>query len=105
MGSPCSRSTAEEGGRLDSSTPKAFWRNAKVAVLGGGSWGTVLANLAAANVLDVRLWARDEDQVRAINTTRVNEEYAPEMRLHEKVHAYSDLDRVFEGGIQAVVWA
>jgi glycerol-3-phosphate dehydrogenase (NAD(P)+) len=76
-----------------------------VAVLGGGSWGTVLANLCASNVQDVRLWARDEEQVRAINATRVNEEYAPEMRLHEKVHALSDLERVFEGGVQAVVWA
>ncbi len=90
---------------MDTSTPKVYWRNAKIAVLGGGSWGTVLANLAAQNVLDVRLWARDEEQVRAINATRENADYLPEMRLHEKVHAFSDLDRVFEGGVQAVIWA
>jgi glycerol-3-phosphate dehydrogenase (NAD(P)+) len=73
--------------------------------MGGGSWGTVLANLAAANVQEVRLWSRDEETVRAINATRVNPEYAPDMRLNEKVHAYIDLERVFEGGVQAVIWA
>ena len=26
---------------------KDFWRNARVVVVGGGSWGTVLAQLAA----------------------------------------------------------
>jgi glycerol-3-phosphate dehydrogenase (NAD(P)+) len=91
--------------QVDTSTPKVYWRGAKIAVLGGGSWGTVLANLAAQNVLDVRLWARDEEQVRAINATRENADYLPEMKLHEKVHAYSDLERVFEGGVQAVIWA
>ena len=31
----------------------------KVAVLGGGSFGTVLANLAASNNNKVSLWVRD----------------------------------------------
>ena len=31
----------------------------KVAVLGGGSFGTVLANLAASNGNQVSLWVRD----------------------------------------------
>jgi glycerol-3-phosphate dehydrogenase (NAD(P)+) len=68
---------------------KDFWRNAKVAVIGGGSWGTVLANLVSLNSRDVRVWVRDEDV---------------ELQLSERVHAYSALDRVFEGGVQAVIW-
>ena len=36
--------------------------NKQVAVLGGGSFGTVLANIAASNDYDVRLWVRDAEQ-------------------------------------------
>ena len=35
----------------------------RVAVLGGGSFGTVLANLAAENGHDTTLWLRDEAQL------------------------------------------
>lgn len=86
-------------------TKKDFWLNAQVAVIGGGSWGTVLANLASQNTRDVRLWLRSEDQARAINATRVNAEYVPELKLDAKVHAMSSMDRAFEGGVQLVIWA
>lgn len=86
-------------------SPKEFWRKSRVAVIGGGSWGTVLANLASSNVDDVRVWVREEEQARSFNATRSNASYLPEMRLSERVHAYSSLARVFEGGVQAVVWA
>ena len=33
----------------------------KIAVLGGGSFGTVVANLVAQNGHSVSLWARSED--------------------------------------------
>ena len=91
-------------------TEKDFWRNSTIAVLGGGSFGTVLANLASFNCREVRLWARNEDVVRAINATRANPEYAPDMPLTERVHAFSDLERVFHpdgdgAGVSAVIWA
>ena len=31
----------------------------KISVLGGGSWGTTLANLLAEKDLNVSVWARD----------------------------------------------
>ena len=40
----------------------------QVAVLGGGSFGTVLANIAASNGYEVRLWVRDADQALRINS-------------------------------------
>jgi glycerol-3-phosphate dehydrogenase (NAD(P)+) len=86
-------------------TPKDFWPNSKIAVIGGGSWGTVLANLAARNCREVRLWVRNEEQSRAIGATRTNRDYLPDFVLNERVHAMSDLDRVFEGGVAAVIWA
>lgn len=84
---------------------KDFWRNSKIAVIGGGSFGTVLANLASRNVQEVRFWVRNEDQARAINATRVNEKYLPGYDLHPNIVAYSDVDRVFDGGVSAVIWA
>jgi glycerol-3-phosphate dehydrogenase (NAD(P)+) len=86
-------------------TPRDFWRNSKVAVIGAGSWGTVLAELCSRNCRDVRLWARDEEVVRAINATRVNAEYWPELKLPGNVHAMTSIERVFEDGVQAVIWA
>ena len=42
-----------------------------VAVIGGGSWGTTVAHLAAHNVETV-LWARHAETVDAINTHHQN---------------------------------
>ncbi len=86
-------------------TPQDFWRNAKVGVIGGGSWGTVLANSISRNCREVRVWLRDEDSVRAINSTRMNTHYLPGLTLADKIHAYSSMERVFEGGLNAVIWA
>jgi glycerol-3-phosphate dehydrogenase (NAD(P)+) len=84
---------------------KDFWRNSKIGVIGGGSWGTVLANIVSSNCREVRVWVRDEESVRSFNATRMNTQYLPELKLNEKIHAYSLLDRVFEGGLNAVIWA
>ena len=86
-------------------TIKAFWHNSKVGIIGGGSWGTVLAKLVSQNCQEVRVWMRDEESVRAINSTRAHSQYLPEFRMDDRVHAFSSLDRVFEGGLDAVFWA
>ncbi|GIS76626.1 MAG: hypothetical protein CM1200mP12_23450 [Gammaproteobacteria bacterium] len=41
----------------------------EIAILGGGSWGTVLANLASINGNKVTLWMRDEINIKSINET------------------------------------
>ena len=46
-----------------------------VAVLGGGSFGTVLANLAASNGYNVSLWVRDSEQALRINSEGANTTY------------------------------
>ncbi len=76
-----------------------------VAVLGAGSWGTVLAQLAAQNCKDVRLWTHTEDAAREINSTRMHSRYAPGLALSSSIRAFHELDRVFEGGVQGVIWA
>ncbi len=63
----------------------------RVTVLGGGSWGTTVAHLAAHNS-PTRIWARDEETVKAINNQHRNLRYLPDYELHPKLTASSDFD-------------
>lgn len=67
-------------------------RTHRVAVLGGGSFGTVIANLVAVNGHRVCLWLRNEERVEAINRDRENAEYLPGYRLHDRLRATTSLD-------------
>ena len=42
-------------------------KSKNISVLGGGSWGTVLANLASSNQHNVTLWMRDSELVKEVN--------------------------------------
>ena len=63
----------------------------QVAVLGGGSFGTVLANIAASNGYEVRLWVRDAEQALRINSEGANATYHPELKLSDNITADDDL--------------
>ncbi len=84
---------------------KDFWLNEEILVLGGGSWGSVLANLAAPQVKSVKLWVRTEEHARQINSTRGNARYFKKMTLPSNITAVADLDRAFESEVKAIVWA
>jgi len=62
-----------------------------VAVLGGGSFGTVIANIIATNGHAVRLWLRNAQRAESINRERENSEYLPGYRLHENLSATTEL--------------
>lgn len=62
-----------------------------IAILGGGSFGTAIANISAEAGQTTYLWMRSEESVQEINRTRVNERYLPGLTLHENLHATSDL--------------
>ena len=66
----------------------------KVAVLGGGSFGTVLANIAASNGNKVSLWVRDPDQALRINSEGANSTYHPELQLSSNIEASECLEDV-----------
>ena len=51
----------------------------KIGVIGGGAWGTALAQVAAARRRDVLLWAREPEVVEAINA-RAREPAVPRRR-------------------------
>jgi len=69
----------------------------KISVLGGGSFGTVLANLAASNGYNVSLWVRDADQALRINSEGANTSYHPELQLSENIFASENLQDVISG--------
>ncbi len=65
-----------------------------IAVLGGGSFGTVIANLLADNGHRVLHWMRDPIQAEAIRTTRQNPRYLKGVDIHLGVEPLTDLDAV-----------
>lgn len=75
----------------------------KVAVVGAGSWGTCVAELASHNA-DVVLWARRAELAEAIESGHENPEYLPGHELPENLHATSELSAAVEGA-EVVVMA
>lgn len=74
----------------------------RIAVLGGGSFGTAVANIAATNGHQVRLWMRSEKQAQDILEQGENSRYLPGYKLSERLApeldltaAVSDADYVF----------
>ena len=63
----------------------------RVAVLGGGSWGTALAQAVSQAHHDVVLWARDEGLVDEINAGHENPRYLPGLPLDPGIRATGDL--------------
>jgi len=63
-----------------------------IGVIGGGAWGTALAQSAAANGDPVILWAREGDVVRSINDQSANPLFLPNIPLSRKIRATSQLD-------------
>ncbi|MCB1262291.1 MAG: NAD(P)H-dependent glycerol-3-phosphate dehydrogenase, partial [Acidimicrobiales bacterium] len=61
-----------------------------VAVIGGGSWGTTVAHLAASNVPTV-VWARDPGVADEITTEHRNSRYLAGYDLHPSLRATADL--------------
>ncbi len=63
----------------------------KVAVIGGGSFGTVIANIIALNDNDVHFWMRSEETAAEVNENHENAQYLPGYQLSEKVVATHDM--------------
>jgi glycerol-3-phosphate dehydrogenase (NAD(P)+) len=68
-----------------------------VAVLGGGSFGTVIGNIIASNGHSVRLWLRNEPLAATINDAHENSAYLPGYRLSDRLRATSVLPDALAG--------
>jgi len=64
-----------------------------IAVLGGGSFGTAVANLLAENGHRVLQWMRDPEQAEAIRVNRENPRYLKGIKVLEGVEPVTDLQR------------
>ena len=76
----------------------------KVAVFGAGSWGTAFSIVLADAGNDVTIWARREEVAAAINETRRNAEYHPDVELPASIVATHDVEQA-AGGADVVVLA
>lgn len=64
----------------------------RVTVLGGGSFGTAMANTAVRNGCETIIWIRDEAVATDINHTHINKRYLPDFQLETALHATSNLE-------------
>src|ERR1700761_608941 len=65
----------------------------RIAVLGGGAWGTALAIAAVHAGRDTILWAREEDVVVDIAQARENKRFLPGVTLPDSLAATNGLEQ------------
>ncbi|MGM0369089.1 MAG: NAD(P)H-dependent glycerol-3-phosphate dehydrogenase [Bacillota bacterium] len=74
----------------------------KVAVIGGGSWGTALAQVLYNNQYQVKIYDVSEEKVNQINNEHINS-YLPDVKLPEGLEATTDLNQAVRGAEAIVV--
>ncbi|MBB4152510.1 glycerol-3-phosphate dehydrogenase (NAD(P)+) [Sphingomonas jinjuensis] len=73
----------------------------RIGVIGGGAWGTALAQVAASGGRDVLLWAREGEVVEAINAGHQNPLFLKDIPLSPTIRATGDLDEL--GTVDAIL--
>ncbi len=63
----------------------------KIGIIGGGAWGTALAQAVIKSGRDALLWAFEADTVREINESHFNQTYLPEISLDPSLRATGEL--------------
>ncbi len=63
----------------------------RLGVVGGGAWGTALAQVAATGGRETMLWALEPEVVEAVNARHENSLFLPNIPLSEAIRATSDL--------------
>lgn len=64
----------------------------RVTVLGGGSFGTAIANLASRNGCDTCMFIRDDAVAKEMQETRRNQRYLPDFVMDENLSFTNDLE-------------
>lgn len=67
------------------------------AVIGGGAWGTALADLLARNGHEVTIWARESDVIDTVNNAHENVRFLKGAKLHPGLRASGDMAAVLKG--------
>jgi len=66
----------------------------RLAVVGGGAWGTALAQVAAARGQDTLMWAFEEDVVAAVNRIHENPVFLRGQKLNPAIRATSNFSEL-----------
>lgn len=69
----------------------------KAAVIGGGSFGTAIASIIAANGIETQQWMRNKKVAKAINEQHENPQYLPDVKLDPRLQATTDLAFAIDG--------
>lgn len=68
-----------------------------VGVIGGGAWGTGLAQALARGNHKVQIWALEDEVVQSINTEHENKKFLPGYKLNESITCSNDIVEVATG--------
>ncbi len=74
-----------------------------LGVIGGGAWGTALAQVFAKGGRDVAIWARETEVVSSINAKNENALFLPGTPLDKKLKATGDLSEISRSDILLLV--
>jgi glycerol-3-phosphate dehydrogenase (NAD(P)+) len=74
-----------------------------IAVIGGGAWGTALAQAAAAAGRETILWVREARQADAMARDRVNARYLPDVPLDARIRPSASLKELRSAGAMLLV--
>jgi glycerol-3-phosphate dehydrogenase (NAD(P)+) len=71
----------------------------RIAILGGGAWGTALALTAARTGHEAQLWARNANIVDVVNLRSENPDYLPGVKFDAAIAASADAAGVMGGAV------
>jgi len=74
-----------------------------IGVIGGGAWGTALAQAFSAGGRDVTIWARESEVVEAVNTNHENTVFLPGIPLDSNLTATESLSEAISKDITLLV--
>jgi len=63
----------------------------QIGIVGGGAWGTALAQSCCRSGKEIVIWARENETVEDINSRHENRLYLPDVVLDSKIKATADL--------------
>ncbi|MDQ2899852.1 MAG: NAD(P)-dependent glycerol-3-phosphate dehydrogenase [Acidobacteriota bacterium] len=69
----------------------------RLAIIGGGSWGTALAIVLAPRCSRIRLWIYEPDLARRVADTRLNDVYLPGLTVPPNVSVTNSLPEALDG--------
>jgi glycerol-3-phosphate dehydrogenase (NAD(P)+) len=74
----------------------------RCAVIGGGAWGTAIADRLARNGQEVTLWAREDDVVESVNARHENSHFLAGAVLDPRLRASTEMREVLSGATLVV---